>query len=119
MGYQALSAKGLPPQLTLNPIVVNMPHGRAFGVTFVWSSEDETTGRQWLQKAKALGNVAMSTVAMTTIPEWMSGTAKMTPSGLYGEARTHNICRMTEEVVDIITRSFEKMPRDPVSPPGS
>jgi hypothetical protein len=119
VGYQALSAEGLPPQLTLNPIVVNTPHSRAFGVIFVWSSEDETTGRQWLQKAEALGTVAMSTVAMTTIPNWMNGTAKMTPTGLYGEARTHNIGQMTDEVVDIIVRSFEKMPQDPVGSSGS
>ena len=116
IGYEALSAKGFPPQLTLNQTVVNTPHGRAFGVVFVWSSEDEATGRQWLQKVEALGTVVMSMVAVTTIPEWIRGSTKFTPSGFYGEGRTHNIRQMTGEVVEIIARSFGKMPKDPVSP---
>jgi hypothetical protein len=116
VGYQALSADGLPPPLTLNQIVVNTPHGRTFGVVFVWSSEDEATGRQWLKKVEALGTVVMNMVAVTSIHAWMEETARFTPSGFYGEARTHNIRQMTDDVVDTIARNFEMMPADPVSP---
>ena len=119
MGYQALSAGGVPPQLTLNQVLVNTPHGRTFGVIFVWSSEDETTGRRWLKKVEALGTVIMNMVALTSIPDWIRGTARFTPTGSHGEGRTRNIRQMMGEVMDIIARSFEKMPADPVSPPGS
>jgi hypothetical protein len=101
--------------LTLNQTVVNTPHGRTFGVHFAWSSEDETTGRHWLKKIEALGHVVMNMVSVTTIPAWIQGTAKFTPTGFYGEGRTHNIRQMTDEVIDIIARNFEKMPADPVS----
>ncbi|KAH8796756.1 D-lactate dehydrogenase [Hyaloscypha finlandica] len=119
MGYQALSAGGVSPQLTLNQVMVNTPHGRAFGVIFVWSSEDETTGRRWLKKVEALGTVIMNMVAMTSIPDWIRGTARLTPTGFHGEGRTRNIRQMTDEIMDIIVRSFEKMPADPASPQGS
>jgi len=79
-GYEALSTGGLPPQLALNQIVVNTPHGRTFGVHFAWSSEDESTGRHWLQKIEALGHVVMNMVAVTTIPAWIHGAAKFTPT---------------------------------------
>jgi hypothetical protein len=118
MGYQALSAGGVPTQLTLNQVLVNTPHGRTFGVICVWSSEDETTGRRWLKKVEALGTIIMNMVAMTSIPDWIRGTAKFTPPGFHGEGRTRNIRQMTDEITDIIARSFEKMPADPVSPPG-
>jgi hypothetical protein len=119
MGYQVLSAGGVPPQLTLNQVLVNTPHGRTFGVIFVWSSEDERTGRRWLKKVEALGTVIMNMVAMASIPDWIRGTARFTPTGFHGEGRTRNIRQMTDEVMDVIARSFEKMPADPVSPPGS
>ena len=119
MGYQALSAAGVPPQLTLNQVLVNTPHGRIFGVIFVWSSEDETTGRRWLKKVEALGTVIMNMVAMSSIPDWIRGTAGFTRTGFHGEGRTRNIRQMTDEVMDIIVRSFEKMPADPASPQGS
>jgi hypothetical protein len=119
VGYQALSAKGVPPQLTLNQVLVNTPHGRTFGVIFVWSSEDEATGRHWLKKVEALGTVVMNMVEMTSIPDWIRGAARFTPTGFHGEGRTRNIRQMTDEVTDIIARSFEKMPAHPVSPPGS
>ncbi|KAE9375645.1 D-lactate dehydrogenase [Stipitochalara longipes BDJ] len=113
LGYQELSAEGLPPQLTLNQTVVNTPQGRAFGVHFAWSSEDETTGRHWLQKIEELGHVVKNMISVTTIPAWIQETARFTPTGFYGEARTHNIRQLTDQAMEIIGRSLEKMPADP------
>jgi len=105
-GYEALSADGLPPQLTINQTVVNTPQGRTFGVHFAWNSEDETTGKHWLQKIEALGHIVMNMVAVTTIPAWIYGTTKFTPTCFYGEGRTRNIRQMTDEVNDIIARKL-------------
>jgi len=45
VGYQALSAEGLPPQLSLQQTALNTPNGKIFGAAFTWSSEDEHAGR--------------------------------------------------------------------------
>ena len=117
--YKALAAKGLPQQLTMPQGVFNTPFGRLFGAFFTWSSEDEETGREWLQKIEAFGAVKMNTVSVITVPEWHKAMVAVVPTGIYGHSKTLSLREMTSEVTDIVAKSMEKMPSDPVRSSGS
>lgn len=113
--YQKLSAEGLPTQLSVQQMVVNSPHGRLFGIGFMWSSEDVETGQIWVKKFESLGTVIMNTVAVTTIPVWLNAIAAMCPTKLCGQSRTHNLRHITEEVSEIIGSGLEIMPSNPAT----
>ena len=89
---------------------MNGPHGRAFAVIFMWCSEDEATGREYLDKVTALGTPVMNTVAISTIHEWLQGLASLVPSSAYGSTGTISVRELSPEVMAIIGRNLEKMP---------
>lgn len=62
-------SKDFPAELLVEQFVTNTPFGKALGVFFVWSSEDNEAGRAWLAKVETLGNVVMNQVGVTTVPE--------------------------------------------------
>ncbi len=96
-------------------MVVNSPHGKAVLAVFAWSSEDVEAGRGWLAKIEALGTVAMSTVAVTSVPDWMESLSGMVPPSVHGSSRTHSFRQVSDELTDIVAKSFENMPDDPVT----
>lgn len=89
--------------------ILPTPFGRSFISAFTWSSSDEATGREWLQKVEALGTVLMSQVGVTTIPDWQNTVSAMVPSGIYGGSRTHSVREINNEVADIIIKNLETM----------
>ncbi|PYI04750.1 FAD-binding domain-containing protein [Aspergillus sclerotiicarbonarius CBS 121057] len=112
--YQTLlDTEGIPPQLTLQQIAFNSPHGRLFGVIFTWSGPDLEEGKRWSDKIASLAPLLMSTVAPTTIPEWFAGNGALVPKSEYGAPATHNIRSVTPAVAEVIGRNLAIMPADP------
>jgi hypothetical protein len=112
-GYQELSSKGLPRELSTQQMVVNTPAGKIFAVGFTWSSEDDKAGRQWLTQFEGLGTVLMNDVKVTTVPDWMKTMDKLVARTAYGSSRTHSFRQLTSEVTAILGSRLEKMPIDP------
>lgn len=83
------------------------------GVSFMWSSEDVDTGRVWLEKFLALGQVLMSTVNVTKIPEWLDGLSSLAPKAEYGSGCTHNIRKISSKMAGILGNYLERMPSNP------
>ena len=112
-GYRSLSVEGLPLQLTVQQLVVNSPFGRVMALSFMWSAEDVATGLIWRDKFETLGTVMMNTVAVRTIPDWLSESTASIPTSVHGLSRTHNLREMSDDVSAIICSALEKMPSDP------
>ncbi|PWY88870.1 D-lactate dehydrogenase [Aspergillus sclerotioniger CBS 115572] len=111
--YQSLiSTSPLPPQLTLQQIAFNSPHGRLFAVIFTWSGSNLDEGKQWSEKIASLAPLLMNTVAQTTIPDWFAGNGALVPKTMYGSSATHNIRRITPAVAEVIGRNLAIMPGD-------
>lgn len=97
----------------MQPVLINVPQqGRLFGVLFVWSSSDQKSGRVYLNKIAALGNIAANTVVETTAPEWIRGSSELIPRRAYGGERTVSVHKLTNEVIEIIGSNVAKMPSD-------
>ncbi|RAK95915.1 FAD-binding oxidoreductase [Aspergillus ibericus CBS 121593] len=102
-----------PPQLTVQQIAFNSPHGRIFGVIFTWSGPDLEEGHRWSEKIASLAPVIMNTVAPTTIPEWFAGNGALVPKSMYGAPATYNVRRITTALAEVIGRYLEIMPDNP------
>lgn len=113
VGYRRFSPDEIPPQLTVQQLIVNSPHGRVMVLSFMWSSEDTATGSIWLKKFETLGNVVMNTVAVQSLPEWMAQSTASVPPRVYGTGRTHNIREMNSDISAILGTALENMPTDP------
>jgi hypothetical protein len=115
--YQSLlDTEGLPPQLTLQQMVVNAPPGRMFGVGFVWSGADVEEGQRWSEKIAGLAPLMMSTVAPTTVPEWFAGNGRMIPETVYGSGNfTHSVHSISPTVAGVIGKRLRDMPQNPGS----
>lgn len=109
-GYQQLSTEGLPPALYVQQVVMVSPHGKMFGVVFLWGSDDHETGQVWLAKIAALGDVVMNSVAPNTIDGFLKFLKTIVPPNVYGAVKTISIPALTPEEVAIMARNFEKMP---------
>ncbi|KAL3492135.1 hypothetical protein BJX62DRAFT_250878 [Aspergillus germanicus] len=111
-----LDTEGLPPQLTVQPIVFNSPNGRALAALFAWSgSETELSqGQRWADTISSLAPCTMNLVAPTTIPEWLAGNAHF-PTSAYGSSWTHNLARIPQNVAEVIGRNIARLPSDPAS----
>jgi hypothetical protein len=93
----------------LSQAVVNTPTSwQSFWYLLYMSSEEEKTGRQWLQEIEALRAVMMNTVAVTVIPDLLNANAALVCAAVYGMSRTHNIGKTTRQVMNIIGNSFRK-----------
>jgi len=108
-GFQKLAANG-HPAMTVQQIIMNTPHGRAFAAGFVWSSDDHDAGRTCLAEIEALGKVLMNTVAPMTVSAYLDSLAAFLPSRVYGTVKAINVGSITDEVAGIIGRNAEKMP---------
>jgi hypothetical protein len=113
--YRALlDSDPLPPQLTIQQIVINSPSaGRLLAAIFVWSSPDTTTGHAWAAKIANLAPTLANTVAETTIPSLLASTDALVPSTTYGAPSTHSIRRITPAVAETIGQYLATMPSDP------
>ncbi|KAL2859290.1 oxidoreductase [Aspergillus pseudodeflectus] len=111
-----LDTEGLPPQLTVQRIVFNSPHGRAFAALFVWSGSESQIdeGKRWAERIASLAPCTMNLVGPTTIPEWFAGSAHL-PTGVYGSAWTHNLARIPETIAEVIGRNLARLPTDPAT----
>lgn len=108
-----VNSEDIPPQLTIQQIAFNVPHGRFFGVTFAWSGADIEEGQRWSAKIASLAPLMMNTVAVTTIPEWFAANGALTPDSVYGTCFTHNVKAISPAVAEAIGRSIARMPADP------
>ncbi|GFF30897.1 6-hydroxy-D-nicotine oxidase [Aspergillus udagawae] len=113
--YRALlDSDPLPPQLTIQQIVINSPSaGRLLAAIFVWSSPDTTTGHAWAAKIADLAPTLANTVAESTIPSLLASTDALVPSTTYGASSTHSIRRITPAVAETIGQYLATMPSDP------
>ncbi|PYI31711.1 FAD-binding domain-containing protein [Aspergillus indologenus CBS 114.80] len=112
-GYQALSAEGIPAELTLQQSIINLPHGKTLVVLFVWASPDIKTGQLWAEKICALAPVAHNAIQPTTPLTYLTDTDRMVPSHTRGRVRTISLKRLSDEVLDVISANVLKMPADP------
>ncbi|CAG7974282.1 unnamed protein product [Penicillium salamii] len=103
----------LPPQLTIQQIAFNSPHGRTHGVIFVWSGSDIEEGQRWSEKIASIHPVVANAVAVTTIPKWFAGTAALVPPTGSGAAYTVNASEISPAIAESIGRSLDQMPSDP------
>lgn len=79
---------------------------------FIWSSSDQISGRYYLNKVAALGNVVANTVVETTAPGWINGTSALISRRVYGGDRTVTVHELTNQVIELIGRNVAKMPLD-------
>lgn len=79
---------------------------------FIWSSSDQISGRYYLNKVAALGNVVANTVVETTAPGWINGSSALISRRVYGGYRTVTVRNLTNQVIDILGRNVAKMPSD-------
>lgn len=112
-GYRTLSAEGLPSALGTYQAVINSPMGISFGVLFLWSSDDLSTGEQWLQKISSLAPVAMSTVAPTTVTDWLRSGGEMIGGRCYGSIMGVSVNKLTPQTVDVLSDFAKRLPADP------
>ncbi|CAG8929344.1 unnamed protein product [Penicillium salamii] len=103
----------LPPQLTIQQIAFNSPHGRTYGVIFVWSGSDIEEGQQWSEKIASIHPVVANAVVVTTIPKWFAGTAALVPPTGSGAAYSVNASEISPAIAESIGRSLDQMPSDP------
>ncbi|CAG8339430.1 unnamed protein product [Penicillium salamii] len=103
----------LPPQLTIQQIAFNSPHGRTHGVIFVWSGSDIEEGQRWSDKIASIHPVVANAVAVTTIPKWFAGTAALVPPTGSGAAYSVNAFEISPAIAESIGRSLDQMPSDP------
>ncbi|PWY92832.1 FAD-binding domain-containing protein [Aspergillus heteromorphus CBS 117.55] len=111
--YEELLDTGIPPELYIQQISFNTPHGRVYAVLFVWSSDDTEEGLRWSEKIASLGPVIMNNVAPTGIPGWLTANGAFVPSKMFGISRTQNIRRITPEVAKVLGQTLDRMPSDP------
>ncbi|KAE9368178.1 D-lactate dehydrogenase [Stipitochalara longipes BDJ] len=109
-GYQELLAKGLPPALCVQQLVMNSPHGKLFICAFIWGSSDYEAGQAYLAKIAALGNVVDNTVRLDTIAGYLQLMKATIPPNAYGSIETISIRELNPEAIAVITRNIEKMP---------
>lgn len=89
------------------------PHGKSFAISFLWSSDDEEKGREYLAQVEKFGNVVMNTVASTTIPAYLDTMAKMVPTQAHGTVSSLNVRALTPEVIAVIATNLQTMPSTP------
>ena len=109
-GYQKILANKPPSALGFQQLITNTPSGKAFGVAFMWSSDDQEAGRAWLGQIEALGKVVLNSVTPTTISKYLELMAPVVPTSIYGTVKTTSVRSITSEIIQIIGRNAEKMP---------
>lgn len=105
--------ESIPPQLTLQRIAFNSPHGRTFAVIFVWSGSNIEEGQRWSEKIAGLGPVVANAASLKTIPEWFTGTSALVPNTGSGAAYSFNASEISTAMAESIGRSLDRMPADP------
>ncbi|KAJ6109987.1 6-hydroxy-D-nicotine oxidase [Penicillium sp. IBT 16267x] len=111
--HNLLDTEGLPPQLTLQRVSFQSPHGLTFAALFCWSGTDLEEGKKWSEKIAALGPAKMNMVKPTTIPEWISGAGAQIPNKVYGSSWSMNLSTITTAVAETIARNLSLLPMDP------
>jgi hypothetical protein len=112
-GVAALeSAHDLPPELELQPIIINTPMGRAFGILFFWASQNHELGRKYLEKVTALAPLLMNQVSLVTMSEFLAGVAAVIPNATHSHMRTLSVRRMTPTICEIIAKYNNSMSND-------
>ncbi|KAJ5775380.1 uncharacterized protein N7511_000391 [Penicillium nucicola] len=112
--HSLLATEGLPPQLTLQQMIVNAPPGRMYGVGFVWSGADMEEGLRWSEKIAALAPLMMNTVAPMTMAEWFAGNQRMIPETVFGFGTfTHSVHSISPALAGVIGRHLRDMPDNP------
>jgi hypothetical protein len=113
--FAELENEGLPPPLSLTPLMMNSPMGKVLSVLFVWSSADRDTGRKYLDRVKSFGTVIMDAVQESTQIQMMETTEKLVPKQACGKYTTMNLFKLTDDVVDVICDYVEQLPEDPAT----
>lgn len=108
-----LDTEDIPPQLTIQRVTFNTPRGLVLAALFAWSGYDLEEGKRWSKKIASFGPAKMNMVALTTIPEWISGAGAHVPEKAYGSAWTHNVSRITPSIAEAIGRNLPHLPADP------
>ncbi|KAI1338660.1 D-lactate dehydrogenase [Xylariaceae sp. FL0016] len=115
-GYRCLIQEGLPGELGIQQAIVNSPLGKAFVITFVWSSDDLATGQIWLEKIKQLGDdIAVDSVKQTTTPDFMKSATEVPPKTAYGGNCTISVREITDEILTLMGEHLARMPDDPAT----
>jgi hypothetical protein len=116
LGLQDLQAANkFPPELGLQPMVVNHPQtGRLLGIGFVWSSDDHEEGRKHLDTIISTipSPVQMNTVAAISTPDWINVTGSIIPKTVWGRPETVSFRRLSPKALDIVGKALEEMPAD-------
>jgi hypothetical protein len=114
-GYEAMMKDGIDSALGIQQSIVNTPDGRVFAVGFLWSSDDLPTGKQYLEKIIALGEVVRDTVRPRSVTDWMAESSSLVPQSAYGTIRTLSLRSITEDVINAISCNLARMPQDPAT----
>ncbi|KAK0385350.1 hypothetical protein NLU13_7826 [Sarocladium strictum] len=111
----AMRDQGLPPQLGIQPSVVNTPQGKSLVVAFMWSSDDLETGHAYLKHITDFGPVLHHDVAAKSIAQWLTISGEVPPSSCYGATCSVRVRKQSDEVVAVLTRMLDSMPDDPAA----
>jgi hypothetical protein len=103
----------LPSSLSLFQCIGNTPVGKMFSILFVWASTDIETGKTWLSKVSSWSPMAVSTVAPTDMVVFNEATQRITRAHVYGLSLTINLCELTAEIIDVISKFAPLKPSDP------
>jgi hypothetical protein len=109
-GYRKILAEGIPPALGAQQFAMNTPMGKGFAVAFIWGSDDHKTGQEYATKIAALGQILMTTVAPTSVADFVQSLAAVVPPNAYGSIDTISIRKYTPEFIDIMARNCAAMP---------
>ncbi|KAJ5757267.1 uncharacterized protein N7511_007449 [Penicillium nucicola] len=104
---------GLPSSLSLFQCIGNTSSGKVFSVLFVWASTDIESGEKWLSKVSTWSLVAVSTVAPTDMVTFNEQAQRICHTNTYGLCLTVNLCELTAEIVDVISKYAPLKPSDP------
>lgn len=109
-GYQKLLANHDLSELSLSQLAIISPQGKAFAVSFLWSSDDEEKGQRYLARIEKFGTIVMNSVVPTTVSQYLDTMALFVPSKAHGTVSSINVHEMTAEIIEVIAINLQQMP---------
>jgi hypothetical protein len=105
----------MPKALCTDPMVINMPHGRSFFVTFCWSGPATPESKAWQERLAALGPCVMQDVKTTTPLAHLEALTAMISPKVYGSFETVSLAHYHPSAVAALADVAVTMPNEPMS----
>jgi FAD/FMN-containing dehydrogenase len=108
-----LATNPIPRPLTVHPLVLNLPSGKVFLVTFFWSGPATPETGVWQERIASLGPCVAQDIKSTTPLAQLTAVTGLIPTRSYGCTETVSLRYYSPSAATALADAAAAMPNDP------